>query len=518
MTTIPTKRKSTKPSHHRHRRKLIPVTTQATRKKAAASATSTVPIPARFKKSSQETARLIRRFHVLNKELAKCRAAGDTAREIDICAEMQEMGGLDWYQKASTLGQSKQRGGDSSKWLVGVLEEKKIKEKYKDILPFRLLDVGALLPTNYAAYSSWIRATPIDLNPQHPEIRKQDFLKMAPPAGDGERFDVVCLSLVVNFVGDPVDRERAKERYSVAFYMPCSRQHEQRSSQWLPPSHTFNSSSTPPFSPPATHFPHFRRAQPTLSTWQNQSSLWASIILAYYRHHRLYRLELNETVGSGSELFENPRIKRECGVMRGKIGRGSECRVWWGHDEADRDEGIRKSYSLSLIFNTHCLHPGRLPLEALQVIIDDMVKQGTAEWDVAGATGRQLQKTQCFIYWRKPEEWANYISSWVSDNGMNNSILTLYEIANGDNTEGTGEISSHSSIPVSMLILPPRSLNATRSLLTASPLLYTHTELQGIDTSVLLKSLDVLVRRGVAQIFAGTSDPESVGVKFFGIS
>ncbi|RUP36178.1 putative vacuolar protein-sorting-associated protein [Jimgerdemannia flammicorona] len=238
--------------------------------------------------------------------------------------------------------------------------------------------------------------------------------------------------------------------------MPCSRQHEQRSSQWLPPSHTFNSSSTPPFSPPATHFPHFRRAQPTLSTWQNQSSLWASIILAYYRHHRLYRLELNETVGSGSELFENPRIKR------------------------------------------------RLPLEALQVIIDDMSTPnfphhitltilpkirnpiigaheiGTAEWDVAGATGRQLQKTQCFIYWRKPEEWANYISSWVSDNGMNNSILTLYEIANGDNTEGT--------------------------------------ELQGIDTSVLLKSLDVLVRRGVAQIFAGTSDPESVGVKFFGIS
>ncbi|RUP36176.1 nucleolus protein [Jimgerdemannia flammicorona] len=193
MTTIPTKRKSTKPSHHRHRRKLIPVTTQATRKKAAASATSTVPIPARFKKSSQETARLIRRFHVLNKELAKCRAAGDTARETDICAEMQEMGGLDWYQKASTLGQNPS------------LTEIPL-SRHQDILPFRLLDVGALLPTNYAAYSSWIRATPIDLNPQHPEIRKQDFLKMAPPAGDGERFDVVCLSLVVNFVGDPVDR------------------------------------------------------------------------------------------------------------------------------------------------------------------------------------------------------------------------------------------------------------------------------------------------------------------------
>lgn len=43
-------------------------------------------------------------------------------------------------------------------------------------------------------------------------------------------------------------------------------------------------------------------------------------------------------------------------------------------------------------------------------------------------------------------------------------------------------------------------------------------DLHEIDTAVLLKALDVLVKRGVAQIFAGTSDPESVGVKFFGIS
>ncbi|RUS21232.1 putative methyltransferase-domain-containing protein [Endogone sp. FLAS-F59071] len=190
--------KLAKPSHRRHRRKAIPVTAHISSHKD--------PSTTRFKKSSQETARLIRRFHVLNKELAKCRAAGDAGKGAEIEAEMESMGGLDWYQKASTLGQSKRRGGDSSKWLVGVLEEEGIKEKYKDFLPLRLLDVGALSPSNYTAHSSWIRATPIDLNPQHLEIRKQDFLKMTPPTSDDERFDVVCLSLVVNFVGDPVDR------------------------------------------------------------------------------------------------------------------------------------------------------------------------------------------------------------------------------------------------------------------------------------------------------------------------
>lgn len=48
---------------------------------------------------------------------------------------MDDLGGLDMYQKASTLGQSKQRGGDSSKWLIPILESchpnmnKKVRKK-----------------------------------------------------------------------------------------------------------------------------------------------------------------------------------------------------------------------------------------------------------------------------------------------------------------------------------------------------------------------------------------------------
>ncbi|KAL0083675.1 nucleolus protein [Phycomyces blakesleeanus] len=159
-----------------------------------------------FKRSSAETARLIRRFHVLNKELAKCQQSNnptDRTREKAIVEEMDRMGGIDWYQKASQLGQSKTRGGDSSKWLVKVLKEHCKESMDTATKPLHVLDVGAVAPDNYKPYSSWIKAKPIDLNPQDLAIEKQDFLTM-PITSD--KFDVVCLSLVVNFVGDPKDR------------------------------------------------------------------------------------------------------------------------------------------------------------------------------------------------------------------------------------------------------------------------------------------------------------------------
>lgn len=161
----------------------------------------------KFKHSRVETARLIRRFHVLNKELAKCKADSETPkqREIEILKEMESLGGLDWYQKASQLGQSKTRGGDSSKWLIQTL-----KTHCKDIIdntqkPIKVLDVGAVAPDNYKQYASWITAKPIDLNPQHPDIQQQNFLEMKHPS-EADKFDIVCLSLVINFVGDPKDR------------------------------------------------------------------------------------------------------------------------------------------------------------------------------------------------------------------------------------------------------------------------------------------------------------------------
>ncbi|KAF9921354.1 hypothetical protein FBU30_008639 [Linnemannia zychae] len=204
------------------------------------------------KKSSLATAQLIRRYHTLNKELSQCLAridafqhgnnasytggqrkqwkqggqkyteqqkADDLSRIAAIRQEMDDLGGLDMYQKASTLGQSKQRGGDSSKWLIPVIESCYPDLDKKNGTPLKLLDIGALSPHNYKKYSSWIKATPIDLNPQDPLITKMDFLEMPVPPNADQLFDVVCLSLVVNFVGDPTQRGEIL-RHSTRFLVP----------------------------------------------------------------------------------------------------------------------------------------------------------------------------------------------------------------------------------------------------------------------------------------------------------
>ncbi|CAO3685590.1 unnamed protein product [Umbelopsis vinacea] len=160
-----------------------------------------------FKSSSTETARLIRRFHVLNKELAKLKN-GDDKHETEkkmqnIHSEMESMGGLDWYQRASKLGQSKVRGGDSSKWLMGALQRENIPERYKDQLCDCWMSEHShhLITRNINGLKQRrLTSTPSIL------IHQQDFLQMSPPETEEERFDIVCLSLVVNFVGDPVDR------------------------------------------------------------------------------------------------------------------------------------------------------------------------------------------------------------------------------------------------------------------------------------------------------------------------
>ncbi|KAJ2357392.1 25S rRNA (adenine2142-N1)-methyltransferase [Coemansia erecta] len=200
-------------------------------------------------KSSTDTRRRINHFHTLIKEYSKLGAKRSQTSDpqetfaIDerinaVSQEMAQMGGLDWYQKASLLGQSKQRGGDTSRWLIPKLCERGLdKQKTK----LRLLDVGALSCLNYAKERAWIDVTPIDLNSQEPGIFQQDFLDIvlgtaqcSAPGSDRDSddnddvddddgdssgeptanashlfqlpFDVVCLSLVVNFIGDPVKR------------------------------------------------------------------------------------------------------------------------------------------------------------------------------------------------------------------------------------------------------------------------------------------------------------------------
>ncbi|KAJ3113658.1 hypothetical protein HDU96_003097 [Phlyctochytrium bullatum] len=166
------------------------------------------------------TQQLISTFHALNKRLAFFEKKNDEAGAEQIRKELEALGGLDAYQKASLRGGDEQKGkGACGRWLVPILKEVK-----KDILEvgeekLRMLDVGAVNGETYAKQEKWISVVSIDLNPQHPNIIKQDFFKRPLPNNDGERFHVVCFSLVVNFVPEPAMRGEML-RKSWSFLLP----------------------------------------------------------------------------------------------------------------------------------------------------------------------------------------------------------------------------------------------------------------------------------------------------------
>lgn len=79
-----------------------------------------------------------------------------------------------------------------------------------------------------------------------------------------------------------------------------------------------------------------------------------------------------------------------------------------------------------------------------------------------------------WIYWRRPEEWADMLERWVEGTGQKGTVLTLYEIVESDAVRGE--------------------------------------EWAGMESEMLRKSLTVLVKKGRAQVF-GQGD--ELGVKFF---
>ncbi|KAM9772866.1 vacuolar protein-sorting-associated protein 25 [Syngnathus typhle] len=165
------------------------------------------------------------------------------------------------------------------------------------------------------------------------------------------------------------------------------------------------------------NFPPFFTLQPNVDTRQKQLAAWCSLALAYYRHQKLYTLDVMEA--QESPVFNNRKIKR------------------------------------------------KLSVEAIQVVFEELRKKGNLEW-------MDKNKSRCLVMWRRPEEWGKLMYNWVSKSGMNNTVFTLFELANGDDTEGE--------------------------------------EFHGLEEWMLLRSLQALQTEGKAEIF---SMDDGKGVKFF---
>ncbi|CAK9435442.1 uncharacterized protein LODBEIA_P01690 [Lodderomyces beijingensis] len=123
-----------------------------------------------------------------------------------IDAEIQQRGGIERYQSASTQGQNSNRGGDSSKKLLEWLRSDKYQSKLTNV---NALEIGSLSPQNVISTSGvFSPVVRIDLNSQDPLIIEQDFMERPLPQNESEKFNLISCSLVLNFV--PSHEERGQ--------------------------------------------------------------------------------------------------------------------------------------------------------------------------------------------------------------------------------------------------------------------------------------------------------------------
>ena len=154
---------------------------------------------------------LITEIHALNKRveaIKKNRKLSDNEKTLKISeleGKIDKLGGIDAYQAASKLGETRNGSFNSAKWVVKQLQAHGVQRTAEESGgAVRLLDVGAL-DHNYSKQKKWIECTAIDLNPQSRKVAKVDFLKMDTAQVDPD-FDVVVLSLVINYEGDAKKR------------------------------------------------------------------------------------------------------------------------------------------------------------------------------------------------------------------------------------------------------------------------------------------------------------------------
>ncbi|KAJ3118994.1 hypothetical protein HK098_005774 [Nowakowskiella sp. JEL0407] len=161
------------------------------------------------KHNEQPTAQLISKYHTISKEIAKLETSSidEKIKQTKIEGlkfELENLGGLHSYQRASLKGGNEQIGrGAVALWVSPYLKEHY--NTHNNGQNFKLLDVGALSSTTYSKLKNYT-VTAIDLNPQSHQVLRQDFMERPIPANNEDKFNVVCLSLVLNFVPSPVKR------------------------------------------------------------------------------------------------------------------------------------------------------------------------------------------------------------------------------------------------------------------------------------------------------------------------
>ncbi|OLN85293.1 Vacuolar protein-sorting-associated protein 25 [Colletotrichum chlorophyti] len=215
--------------------------------------------------------------------------------------------------------------------------------------------------------------------------------------------------------------------------------------------------TTSPFPFPREYsFPPFFTRQTNLTTHHAQLVKWSDLILAYSRHNRIFKLSLGAAIPTAPASSLPHPLPNNTSTSPANEPTTFSAATATPSAAAAPEE----------LFHNKTLNK-RLSLADAREVLEFMRKDGRAEPLPAS--------TDVFwIYWRTPDEWAAAIEGWIDETAQKGVVLTLYELTEGEGTRGT--------------------------------------EFHGLDPDLLQKALQILVKRGKAQIFG---QEDSQGVKFF---
>lgn len=188
-------------------------------------------------------------------------------------------------------------------------------------------------------------------------------------------------------------------------------------------------SSSSSFQPPTLFsFPPFFTLQPNPATLKTQLTAWSSLVESYCRSTRTFYL--SDDGGQDSTG-------------------GTTTSQLWGNAAIDR----------------------RLDAVGRQRVLQYMVEQGRAVWEMTGGEKQRQpslasQQQRALILWRKPEEWGRLIRDWIVSTGQDKSIMTFFELTEGEMIEGQGTPRPHLHI---LLVVHADALTPHRSLPQNSP-------------------------------------------------
>eukprot|EP00057_Strongylocentrotus_purpuratus_P000416 XP_001176184.2 PREDICTED: 25S rRNA (adenine(2142)-N(1))-methyltransferase [Strongylocentrotus purpuratus] len=157
--------------------------------------------------------KVISRLHTIMKDIDKVKQEPTVSQEEkkmkvqQLELEIEELGGLNAYQQSSLLGEHLHGNINTSKWVLQKLKESNVRATQGSKLC--LLDVGAL-QLNYTKHTKWLDAAAIDLNPQCEGIIQSDFFEFK--VGESDAYDIIVLSLVLNFVSSASQRGEMLKR------------------------------------------------------------------------------------------------------------------------------------------------------------------------------------------------------------------------------------------------------------------------------------------------------------------